>query len=213
MKLVYEYPPKLSKTGRQAKAIHDLNEHKKMSRTMYKNLTLGIVIIAIGFIVPVALFKALLIFMGVANAAMALLIYWFYALSRSADVYTKVYDDHVEHSQRVMFTKDYLNIVLYYDEVERSYQNSKGKLICLLKNTEKSSFMIKKKNGKTSEWKPEGHKLVLSFQDTQAKLVIVNDFYDKINYPHKKYKVIDDCDDDYYSDEDLKWDRLKKHGL
>ena len=48
---------------------------------------------------------------------------------------------------------------------------------------------------------------------TKGKLVLINDFYEKIGYPHKEYNKIEDEEDDYYSEEDMKWDRLHKHGL
>ena len=60
---------------------------------------------------------------------------------------------------------------------------------------------------------PEDGMIALSFQDTKGKLVLINDFYEKIGYPHKEYNKIEDEEDDYYSEEDMKWDRLHKHGL
>lgn len=44
MQAVYEYPPKLSRAERQVKAAHDIEEHRKMQRNMYKNILLGAVI-------------------------------------------------------------------------------------------------------------------------------------------------------------------------
>ncbi len=214
MEPVYEYPPKLSRTERQAKAAHDLSEHRKMRGNMYKNLTLGAVIIAIGiFLVPAALIKILLILLGSCNCAVAFLIYWFYALSRDADVYTRIYDDRIEHSQRHGLSKSYLHIILYFDEINKSYQTNRGRLVCELKKLEKSAFRLANENGEEREWTPEDNKVALSFQDTKGKLVLINDFYEKIGYPHKEYNDIDDEEDDYYSEEDMKWDRLHKHGL
>ena len=34
-----------------------------------------------------------------------------------------------------------------------------------------------------------------------------------VRYAHKEYNKIEDEEDDYYSEEDMKWDRLHKHGL
>ena len=210
--LIYEYPPKLNRAERQAKAIHDLQEHKKMRRNMYKNLILGAVIIAVSFFADFALVKAVLILIGAANMAVALLIYMYYALSRDADVYTRIYDNHIEHSQRISFSKKYLHISLFYDEVEKSYQTKKGRLVCELKNISKSEFFVTDKEGGKSAYTPDG-KAVLDFQDTNSKLKLINECWEKINYPHKDYKEFDETDDGYYSEEDLKWDRLHKHGL
>ena len=210
--LIYEYPPKLSRAERQAKAVHDLKEHKKMRNNMYKNLILGSAIIAISFLVEVVMIKAVLILIGCGNIFVGVLIYMYYSLSRDADVYTRIYDDHIEHSQRVTYKKEYLHICLYYDEIERSYQSGRGKLICVLKKTSRSEFYKQDKNGQKTLFKPDGE-IVLDFQDTQSKLKLVNEMWEKINYPHKEYNNLEDTDDDYYTEEDLKWDNLHKHGL
>ncbi|WP_295210848.1 hypothetical protein [Ruminococcus sp.] len=213
MQAVYEYPPKLSRSERMVKAAHDLEEHKKMQRNMYKNLALGAVIIAIGIVfVKVTAVKILLVLLGLCNCSVGGLMYWYYALSRDAEVYTRIYDDHIEHSQRQGLSKSYLHICLYYDEVERSYQTNKGRLVCVLKSVERSSFKLMDKAGVEKVFVPKEGSIALSFQDTKGKLVLINDFYEQIGYPHKEYNKIED-DDDYYSEEDMKWDKLHKHGL
>lgn len=214
MQAVYEYPPKLSRAERQVKAAHDIEEHRKMQRNMYKNILLGVVIIIIGAVFASAVFaKVLLILLGACNCSVGGLMYWYYSLSRDADVYTRIYEDHIEHSQRMGLSKSYLHICLYYEEVEKSYQTNKGRLVCVLKNVEKSSFVVKDKEGREKAFVPEDGMIALSFQDTKGKLVLINDFYEKIGYPYKEYNKIEDEEDDYYSEEDMKWDKLHKHGL
>lgn len=83
----------------------------------------------------------------------------------------------------------------------------------MLKKVERSSFVVKDKEGREKAFVPEDGMIALSFQDTKGKLVLINDFYEKIGYPHKEYNKIEDEEDDYYSEEDMKWDRLHKHGL
>ena len=181
---------------------------------MYKNILLGVVIIIIGAVFASAVFaKVLLILLGACNCSVGGLMYWYYSLSRDADVYTRIYEDHIEHSQRMGLSKSYLHICLYYEEIEKSYQTNKGRLVCVLKNVEKSSFVVKDKEGREKAFVPEDGMIALSFQDTKGKLVLINDFYEKIGYPHKEYNKIEDEEDDYYSEEDMKWDRLHKHGL
>ncbi len=148
MQAVYEYPPKLSRAERQVKAAHDIEEHRKMQRNMYKNILLGIVIMIIGAVFASAVFaKVLLILLGACNCSVGGLMYWYYSLSRDADVYTRIYEDHIEHSQRMGLSKSYLHICLYYEEVEKSYQTNKGRLVCVLKNVEKSSLCGKGQRG------------------------------------------------------------------
>ena len=97
MQAVYEYPPKLSRAERQVKAAHDIEEHRKMQRNMYKNILLGVVIIIIGAVFASAVFaKVLLILLGACNCSVGGLMYWYYSLSRDADVYTRIYEDHIE---------------------------------------------------------------------------------------------------------------------
>ena len=61
MQAVYEYPPKLSRAERQVKAAHDIEEHRKMQRNMYKNILLGVVIIIIGAVFASAAFAKVLL--------------------------------------------------------------------------------------------------------------------------------------------------------
>lgn len=211
-KPIYEYPPRLGKAQRQAKAFNDINEHKKMRRQMYKNLILGGVIFVIALMVPVALVKILLILVAVGNAAVGLLLYRFYALSRDTALYTRIYEDRLEHCQSMGLMGDMLRATLYYEDVKSCEQNTRGRLVVKLKEGYNSRFEYVKKNGSGASCFPKENVLTLSFVDTAAKLTLIKDFGDRINYPKKNYNEITD-DDDWYSEEDLKWDKLHKHGL
>lgn len=205
--LLYEFPPKLDRKSRQLKAMHDLQEHKKMQKNMYKNLVLAAVIIAISFLVSVVLIKILLILIGVGNAAVALLLYQYTALSRDTKCYTKIFDDKIEHKQNSMISKKYTIAEIFYDDIEKSYQTNSGRLVFCLKKDFKSSFSIEEK-GKIIKFIPQNNSFEMKFQDTKAKLFLIDNLYEKIKYPKKNYKVIDDEED-----EDDKWDKLHKHGL
>ena len=141
MQAVYEYPPKLSRAERQVKAAHDIEEHRKMQRNMYKNILLGVVIMIIGAVFASAVFAKVLLIL----------------------LYTRIYEDHIEHSQRMGLSKSYLHICLYYEEVEKSYQTNKGRLVCVLKNVEKSSFVVKDKEGREKAFVPEDGMIALTF--------------------------------------------------
>lgn len=88
--LLYEYPPKLDIHGKQKKAIHDLNEHHKMRRNMFKNLILAGIIFVIGFFVNVIIIKVLLWIIALGNALTGLLLYNVSALSRDTSLYTRI---------------------------------------------------------------------------------------------------------------------------
>lgn len=213
-KLLYEFPPKLSRAERQAKAVHDLQEHKKMRSNMYRNIILGAVIFGISFLSPVALVKILLMLIAVGNIVTALLLYRFYALSRDTEEYTRIYADRFEHCQVSGLSGKKLCSVIYFDEIESSNQNNRGRLVVKLRAAEKSAFKTLLKNDEEAEYIPENNTVTLFFADTKSKLKLIDDFYEHIKYPHKEYNKIDDEDGDgYYSKEDMEWDKLHKHGL
>lgn len=205
--LLYEYPKPADRQAKQLKAINDLNEHKKMQKNMYKNLLLGALIIAVGFLAGYTIIKAVLWIIGIGNMLTAMLLYNVSSLSRDPKVYTKIYDDRLEHCQSGIISKKHKYITFYYKDSLKSYQNNRGELIIELKEQYKSEIYIEDKSGKT-KITPENNQLKIRFQDTQAKLYLLNNLYEKIQYPHKQYNVIEDEED-----EDDKWDALHKHGL
>lgn len=207
MMLLYEYPPASDRAGMQRKAIRDLEEHKKMQKNMYKNLLLAAIIIAIGFLASPVIIKVVLWIIGVGNTITALLLYNVSSLSRNTKIYTKIYDDKIENCQAGIISKDLTYITFYYEDSIESYQNNRGDLLVKLKPGYKSSVYVEDKKEKR-QVKPENNMLKLRFHDTKAKLFLIENLYEKINYPHKDYNVIEDEED-----EDDKWDPLHKHGL
>ncbi|MBQ9375135.1 MAG: hypothetical protein IJU04_02195 [Ruminococcus sp.] len=204
--LLYEYPPKLDVYGKQQKAVHDLSEHKKMRKNMYKNLILAAVIFAIGFFANILIIKIVLWLIAVGNALTALLLYNVSALSRDTKLYTKIYDDRLEHCQGYALSKKHTYIVLYYSDIVKSYQNNHGDLIVTLKDGYQSTAVTESKNGNVDAI--QDNTIKLKFQDTKAKLYLIENLYEQIKYPHKEYNVIEDDED-----EDDLWDPLHKHGL
>ena len=203
--LLYEYPPKLNRVQRQQKALHDLAEHKKMRKGLYRNLLIGCGIGVIAVFVPVAVVKILLWVIAAGNIAVALLLYRFSAMSRDTECYTRIYDDHIEHKQGSVISGKYMTAVLKYSDVERSEQDPRGNVVFYL--GEGASPETEGGSGRLRKELAEG-RLRLSFQDTKAKLFLINELHEQIKYPKKEYKVIEDEDD-----EDDLWDPLHKHGL
>ena len=211
--LLYEYPPKLNRAEKQAKAAHDLAQHAKIRRNMLRNMVLAAVIIALSFFVRVLIVRVLLLIIGLANAAVGGLLYWYGMLSFDAKVFSRIYDDHIEHSQRVGFSKKYLHILIAYCDIEKSEQDTHGNLVVRLRDNNTAQLYTTDENGEKKQDHPlQDNTVTLRFADTKAKLTLVNDLYEQIHYPHKEYKILDD-DDDYYTAEDKKWDNLSKHGL
>ena len=203
--LLYEYPPKLNRVQRQQKAVNDLAEHKKMRKGLYRNLIIGCVIGVIAVFVPVMIVKILLWLIAAGNIAVALLLYRYSAMSRDTECYTRIYDDHLEHKQGSVLSKRYMTVVLAYADVVKSEQTPQGKLVFTLSDSASPEVGGA---GKRAQRELSEHKLTLTFQDTKAKLYLINELHGEIKYPKKEYNVIEDEED-----EDDLWDPLHKHGL
>ena len=200
---LYVFPPKLSRTEKQAKALNDLAEHRKISKQMYRNLILAGVIFALSLFVKFIIIKILLILLAAGNAAVGIILYRYYTLSRDTRLYTHIYPDRLEHLQKLGLMGDMLKVTLYYNEVERSSQDGRGNMCFKLKKCVKSQFAKVDKKGAESPYQLKDNLAVLKFIDTKAKLTLIDKFHDEINYPKKNYNVITD-DDDYYSKEEVK---------
>lgn len=203
--LLYEFPPKLTRTQKQQKAASDLAEHKKMQKALYRGLIIGCGICVLAVFVPVTVVKILLILLGAGNIAVALLLYRFSALSRDTECYTRIYEDHIEHRQGSLLTKKYMSVSLAYSDIVKSEQNPQGRMVFTLKDGASPEV-----EGASARQQKElaGHTLTLSFIDTKSKLYLIENLYEQIHYPKKDYNVIEDEED-----EDDLWDPLHKHGL
>ena len=146
--LLYEYPQHLDRQEKQLKAIHDLEEHKKMQKNMYKNLILAAVIITIGFFANLLIIKVILWLIGSGNIITAILLYNISSLSRDTKLYSRIYEDKLEHCQGNPLSKSHTYIKFYYDDAVESYQNNNGDLIVKLKDNYHSEFLIQDKKGK-----------------------------------------------------------------
>lgn len=203
--LLYEYPPKLNRQQRQQKAANDLAEHKKMQKALVRNLIIGCVIGVIAFFVRVMIIRILLLLIAVGNFAVALLLYRFSAMSRDTGCYTRIYDDRLEHKQGSLLAKKYFSVVLFYKDIEGSEQDPRGNMVFRL--TDSAAPEIQGA-GKRQMSELGQHFITLTFQDTKAKLYLIDNLWEQIKYPKKDYKVIEDEED-----EDDLWDPLHKHGL
>lgn len=204
---LYEYPQPMDRQSRQLKAIQDLDEHRKMQKNMYKNLILAAIIITIGIFANPLIIKVILWLIGVGNIITAILLYNVSALSRDAKIYTKIYDDRLEHCQGNPLNKSHTYITFYYEDAVESFQDSNGNLIVKLKDNYRTEAYLENEKEK-KELFLKDNLLKLKFQDTKAKLFLINNLYEQIKYPHKEYNIIEDEED-----EDDKWDPLHKHGL
>ena len=178
---LYVFPPRLSRTEKQAKALNDLAEHRKMSKQMYRNLILAGVIFALSLFVKFIIIKILLILLAAGNAAVGIILYRYYTLSRDTRLYTRIYPNRLEHLQKLGLMGDMLKVTLYYNEVERSSQDGRGNMCFKLKKCVKSQFAKVDKKGVESPYQLKDNLAVLKFIDTKAKLTLI----DKLDQLHK----------------------------
>lgn len=204
---LYEYPPKLDRQSRQLKAVHDIEQHQKMKKNMHKSVGVGVLLIMISFVIPIVLVKVFVILIGIGNIIIAFLLYKYSAYSRETDCYTRIYEDKIEHCQSNVLTNCKTSMIVYYDDIVKSYQNPKGKLIVFLKDGYRSQISSDK-NNKNAQKDLRKNMIALDFQDVGAKLYLIDNFHEEIKYPKKQYNIIEDEED-----EDDEWDPLHKHGL
>ncbi|MGN1114689.1 MAG: hypothetical protein ACI4RC_06165 [Oscillospiraceae bacterium] len=192
--LLHQYPNIESYQERQQKALNDLVQNKKIKKNMYRNLILAVIIGAIGFLVPVTIIKVVLWIIAAGNAVMAILLYKYSMLSFDPKLYTKIYDDHLEHCQGYTLSSSHDYIKFYYEDAVESFQTNQGNLVIKLREGYKSEIYTEHKC-KKKQAVLKNNLLTLRFQETESKLFLINNLYEKIKYPHKEYNVIEDPDD------------------
>lgn len=195
--LIYQYPPKVDRTTRQMQEFNASLERKKYKKDALKNLCLAFILVVISFFVPFVPVKILLIVFTVFYVFLSYLIFHYGMFINSSKIWTKVYDDRIENSQLSALMPWFKVSVVYFEDIESSYQNVVGDLCFKLKDGYKSKVEVSKKNTIISQ-EIKNNELSLHFSDTQPKLFIINEFYEKIKYPKKEYREIVDEDEDEY---------------
>lgn len=195
--LIYQYPPKVDKMTKQMQEFNASLERKKYKKDALKNLCLAFILFVISFFVPFIPVKILLIVFGSFYVFLSYLIFHFGKCLNSPNAWTKVYDDRIEHSQVGKITPFVTKSVVYFEDIESSYQNAVGDLCFKLKDDCKSKAEVTKRNATTSQ-KLKNNEISLSFNDPDPKLYIINEFYEIIKYPKKNYReIVDDEDEEY----------------
>lgn len=195
--LVYQYPPKVDKTTMQMREFNASLERKKFKKDSLKNIVLGLVLFAISFFVPFVPVKILLCVFALFYIFLGYLIYNYANYINSPDMWTRVYDDRIEHSQVSTLTRRVYTTTVYFDDVESSHQTFMGELCFKLCDKPKSHCEIVK-NGASAKKNIKNNEIALFFDDTEPKLFIINELYEKIKYPKKDYlEIVDEDEEDY----------------
>ena len=195
--LLFQYPPKIDKRTAQLVEFNASKERKKIRKNAVKSVAVGLVILALSFFVSNIAVKFFVFLVAGFNMFTAYLLYKSADQINDKNNWTRIYDDHIEHSQTGVVTGKITEITFYYDDVEKTSQNALGEMVFTFKNTERIKVLVKtKKENREVAVKNNGFSLY--FVNSKPKLFLIENLYDKINYPKKNYIVIQDDEDESF---------------
>lgn len=211
---IYEYPGGMTRSERQAAALLRLEQHRKLRRQMIRNIILAAVIGALSFLCPVIFIRVLLILIALGNLGVGLVLYSIQLAAIDEGQFLKVYPDRLEHRMALGLTGKHQTSVIYFDEIVSAKQDSLGRLAVTVSPSKdsRSRFYIEDRQGRRTDLLLKDNTVQLRFPEAAPKLWLIENCWEKLHYPKKEYKKLDDSDD-YYTDEDKAWDPLHKHGL
>lgn len=193
--LLYEYPPKVDKRTAQLLEFSASGERKKIRKNALKSVILGLLIAVIALFVDNLVVKIIVLLISAFNFFTSYLLYKSASQINDKNNWTRIYDDHIEHSQSGVVIGKTFEITVYYDDILRSYQNSMGELVFELNKTDNTVYrMISKK--KTDDLIVKDYKLSLYFVNSKPKLYLIDNLYEKIKYPKKNYIPYEDDDEE-----------------
>lgn len=193
--LLYEYPPKVDKRTAQLLEFSAVGERKKVRKNALKSIVIGLIIVLIGIFIDNIPVKILILFIGAYNLFAAYLLYKSASQINDNNNWTKIYDDHIEHSQSGVVVGKTFEMTFYYDDILRTTQNSMGELVFEFTNTDKVTYRIISKKG-SDDLIVKDNKLSLYFLNSKPKLYLIENFYEKIKYPKKNYLPYEDDEDE-----------------
>ncbi len=193
--LLYEYPPKVDKRTAQLVEFSAARERKKVKKNAAKSAVLGVLIAIIAFIVDVIWVKIFILLIAAFNLFTAYLLYKSSTQINDKNNWTKIYDDHIEHSQSGVVIGKTFEMIIFYDDVLRTTQNSMGELVFELKTTDRATYRMISKKG-SNDVVIKNNSLSFYFINSKLKLFLIDNLYDKIKYPKKDYIPYEDDDDE-----------------
>ena len=189
--LLYKFPKKLSASEQIEQAGERMKINKKIRKLRIQNIILLAVIIILLWRVPVIWLKLLTAFILLIYIAFNSLIIMSVRRQEDSGAYTKIYDDRIEHKQANLFNlkkTNYREVTVFYNDIKSSYQDAFGNM----------------------QFRLIGGEIVsLYFCDTDAKLYLINNLYDKIKYPKKVYRDLSSDETTDKDDPDYSWKNWK----
>lgn len=189
--LLYKFPKKLSASEQIEQAGERMKINKKIRKLKLQNVILLAVICLLLWRVPAIWLKLLITFILLICIAFNSLILMSIKRQGDSGAYTKIYDDRIEHKQANLFNlknTNYREVTVSYKDIVSSSQDAFGNL----------QFKL-----------ISGEIVSLYFCDTDAKIYLINNLYEKIKYPKKEYKdlSVDEVSDK--DDPDYNWKNWK----
>lgn len=183
--LLYKFPKKLSAQEQLERTTEQMKVNKKIKKLKIQNVILLAAAILLVWKVPVIWLKVLTAFFVIICIAVNSLIIFSVKRQDDSGAYTEIYDDRIEHKQANLFNlkkSKYKEIVVFYKDIKASAQDIFGNLQFKLQN---------------------GEIVSLYFCDTNTKLFLINNLYEKIKYPKREFndlsceEILDKDDPDY----------------
>ncbi len=186
MELLYEYPDKnISRQEKIKLAGEKIAERKRINKMIIKGAVLMLVLMLVAILVKFVWLKIVLAILALFLFFTSFIVAMSMKMALDEDIYVKIFDDRIESYQPPAFGVKKRLVTINYDDIEKSSQTTMGSI----------SFQLK--DNKTES---------IYFVDTNTKLFLINNLYDKIHYTKKNYVEIPEIDED---DPDYKWKSWK----
>lgn len=189
--LLYKFPKKLSASEQIEQAGEQIKVNKRIRKLKIQNLILLVVICILLWRVPIIWLKFLTAFILLICIVFNSLILMVVKRQEDSGAYTKIYDDHIEHKQARLFNlkkTNYKEVTVFYNDIISTSQDAFGNLQFKLKS---------------------GEIVSMYFCDTEAKLYLINNLYEKIKYPKKEYRDLSADEVWDKEDPDFNWKNWK----
>ncbi len=193
--LLYEYPEKTDRLTAQLKRAETIRQAKKLRKNAVINCVLAAVLVIFVFAAEVVWVKIFIALAGLMTAFSGIVM-----LEEAAQAYheparTLIYDDRLEHTQRLPHRGTTVSYTVSYEDILSSSQNMTGGLILTLREGAAVGVRSERK-GVVSEKVENLASVTLYFENVKPKLFLINQLSDKIKYPKKEYLVVEDNDDE-----------------
>ncbi len=197
-KLLYKFPSKEYKIKQRQSAMSEFSEKKKLKKNLILNIFVSIIFVGCGVFsaFEYSAVGVICVLAGVLVGTFQFLFYKYMTREVNSFISTEIYEEKIVNVQYNFWGNSMHKYTLFYDNIEKSSQNLLGDLLFLIKNP--SEILAEKVNlkGEKSSFDYKKNVIKLSFVDSKSKYFLINNLFEKINYPKKNYNVIEERDEE-----------------